>query len=487
MPFSMQMGIDMKHILKFVWMGALVCMASCSQHQKQNNGNAAADKQSGRRFEQSTALKTLLPEPEKLIVSSRLGGEIRTTDGSKILVAPNSFVYKDGSPVTGDVQLAYRPINDPASIIASGIPMQAMHNGEVGSFISDGMFEIGASAGGKEVSVVQGKALQVYTPVRDKESEFNYWFYNPKTAAWEDLGKRESLNDAEGISEASRQMGINAALSSYSHFQQGIFRLAAATPDAPVRTIPGKYDPSKAVLDISFNPKEYPDLAEYSKIMWQFAGTDPARDPENNRWLYQTPWTNVKLTPHPSRKMVFELKVSAGLRTFETEVRPVVSGKDLERAMALYNQEVQNESEKPDTKKEATAATINRNMYNAFRISQLGTYNCDRFSGLLEKDGFNSTFTFDGQHLAAGSTLYLLTDNRTSVLQVSANSGTIKVPLNIVDGIFTVIGTGAIAAVNQTALKAQKAGTNKSKTLPMERVKVKISNMGSLLEALKSL
>ena len=105
-------------------------------------------------------------------------------------MAPGAFVDAGGKAIEGDVELSYKSMNSVAEIVASGIPMSAVYNDKVEQFISDGMFEITASYNNAAVKIAEGKEIKVFTPSRDKISDFKYWFFNKENTLLEVFSPR---------------------------------------------------------------------------------------------------------------------------------------------------------------------------------------------------------------------------------------------------------------------------------------------------------
>jgi hypothetical protein len=450
-------------------------------------------------FKTKTELLAISNNQEHFQVNAAKGEQITTANGARILIAPRTFVTSAGAPVEGNVEVSYKAINTFEEIVASGIPMQANNNGEIGQFISDGMFEINASANGEKVQVAEGKNIQVFTKSRDKDSEFKYWFFNKTKGIWEETGTRTELADDKQISSNVKAMGINpntglTAGNMRWRNNEGAVRYAFVENGSdqelvPNKMIPGKYDPKKLTLDINFNAGAYPELAAYSSLMWQFAGTNPNMDPARNNWIFQNSWTDVSLEPIADKPGFFDLQLSSGGQRFKTVVRPVVNGKDLDKAQEVYAQELAKIKEMQKQQMEAGASEqqISSNMYNAFNVAQMGVYNCDRFYSDKAAEEYTASFEMEGETLDPNRMVYIIMDGRKNVIQYTASSYKMRLNPEKVDAIFTVAATGAIAAVNNSSLAAMKKKRGGNVHLAFEKVQVKINSLGSLKEAIESI
>lgn len=443
-------------------------------------------------------LKQVELNTQHFTIDAQKGEQIVTPNGAKIIIAPGSFVDAAGNPVQGNVDVSYKAINSIAEIVASGIPMQAMNGNEVGQFISDGMFEIGATSNGSAVQVASGKTLEVFTPARDTKSDFNFWYFDAEKGGWQDLGKRNGAVAEKDIESVAKNMGVNPKTGitafnlNWHKIQSKLYSFASANEQeegiSPSKIIPGKYNPKQPTLDITFDKYNYPDLAVYNSIMWQFAGDNPALDPAKNNWIFQSAWTNVNLKPSANQSGLFDLSIQVSGKEFHTVVRPVVAGKDAQKADEAYQAEIE-KLQKLQALKASEGASkelIEKNMYNAFSVAQLGTYNCDRFYSDPQAKDYTADFNFDGKKLAEGQTIYVLFDRRKGVIQYSAGQK-IKINPHAVDAIFTIAANGVIATVGAEGLSNMREKSGGKISLGLQQIKTKITSLMSLNQALNEI
>ncbi|HLG02890.1 MAG TPA: hypothetical protein VI731_04805, partial [Bacteroidia bacterium] len=112
--------------------------------------------------------------------SASSGGTLIHPTGTKIAIPEKAFVDDAGNPVTGSVIIDYREFRDPVDIMVSGIPMVYDSGGIKSDFESAGMFEINASAGGKEVFLANGKKVDIEFAVVDTASTYNFYRLDEK-------------------------------------------------------------------------------------------------------------------------------------------------------------------------------------------------------------------------------------------------------------------------------------------------------------------
>ncbi len=72
-------------------------------------------------------------------------------DSTKIVIAPNSFLHKNGTEVTGEIEISYQEYRNPSDFILSGIPMSFKTGSVVNNFNSAGMFKINVYQNNEEL------------------------------------------------------------------------------------------------------------------------------------------------------------------------------------------------------------------------------------------------------------------------------------------------------------------------------------------------
>lgn len=487
----------MKSIFIHSTIAAAILTVSCSDSGSRS-GTASTTEKPGKYTINSNLHGCASLQIQRFQINASQGEQIKTTDGARILIPAGSFVDASGKAIEGNVTVTYKAIQSIEEIIASGIPMQAFDGKRNGQFISDGMFEIAATSNGSEVKIADGKSLAVFTPSRDPVSDFKYWYFNTSKGAWEETGTRDRLSGESDISGAAQSAGLNPK-SGITAFNlrwkipsKPFFLTASGTEDnevlSPGKIIPGKYNPKKMTLDLRFNENLYPDLAAYSSVMWQYAGTNELMDPENNKWIFQSTWSHVELTPKKDDPGVFDLAIHTNGTIYRTIVRPVVSGNDAVLADKNYEAELEKmkKLQAENAEKGASETQITQNMYNAFRVNKMGLYNCDRFYSDPEAADYTINFEVDGHELAHNQPIYVLMDGKKNVLQYSAGQP-MRINPETIDAIFTVAAQGAIAAAGIERISGLKAKRGGSAKLKMEKVQVKITGLGSLRSAIEAL
>src|SRR5690349_8319623 len=141
-----------KYLLILSAVTILFNLSRCGQNNTSSHSNSKANA-ANTKFETETILHPVFNNRESYSINNTKGEQITTANGAQILIAPGTFVSSNGKPVETPVDIEYKSMNSLAEIVASGIPMQANNNGEIGQFISDGMFEINATSSGESVQI----------------------------------------------------------------------------------------------------------------------------------------------------------------------------------------------------------------------------------------------------------------------------------------------------------------------------------------------
>lgn len=98
-------------------------------------------------------------------------------NGTSIQIPENCFVLKDGSVATENITIEFAQLNNPASIIASGIPMTYQDStGASVQMESAGMFEIRGFANTEELEIREGKNIQVNLNSK-VEGDYDFFYF----------------------------------------------------------------------------------------------------------------------------------------------------------------------------------------------------------------------------------------------------------------------------------------------------------------------
>lgn len=124
------------------------------------------------------------------------GGTL-TYDSTSIVIAANAFTHKDGSEVSGFIDIHYTEFRNPSDFILSGIPMSLQTPDGVGHFNSGGMLDIKAFQNKEELvlKTSSDKPIQMNFPLSNVIDQRFYQF-DSSLHAWN--GNSQPITNMHG-------------------------------------------------------------------------------------------------------------------------------------------------------------------------------------------------------------------------------------------------------------------------------------------------
>ncbi len=119
-------------------------------------------------------------------VNTAMPCTLTTNSGAQIRIPAYAFVDEKGKPVKGEVLLGFRDYYKPLEVMLSGIPMTYDSAGTAYNFETDGMFEIKALQGSKELSLSEDKNVDVDVPATPGSTGFNLYAME-ESGAWTNI------------------------------------------------------------------------------------------------------------------------------------------------------------------------------------------------------------------------------------------------------------------------------------------------------------
>lgn len=119
-------------------------------------------------------------------ISAEKNSTVRHPSGTAIHIPASAFVDDEGNAIMGEVVIDYREFKNPLDFILSGIPMSYNDSEGKSQFVSAGMFEINASAGGKKVFLKEGQQIKIEFASMDKKPDYNLYAFNDESGKWEE-------------------------------------------------------------------------------------------------------------------------------------------------------------------------------------------------------------------------------------------------------------------------------------------------------------
>lgn len=372
--------------------------------------------------------------------------EIMTPTGSKITIPADAFVDKNGNPVTGEVDIKYREFHTAADIIASGIPM---HDPETGAYMQTaGMFEIKGEQNGEEIFMAANKPVKIDMASQVAGNNYNFYQLGPKDCRWKDKGTQPAQPNAYKLATLKK---LDAELK-----QQ-----VAGKP-----TFVKSSQTDKFVFDLEVDYKRQPELKAFKNVVWEYTGE--GADPEKNEWVFGSRWDGVDIEPldNGHYKMIFR----GPNQNFSTNVRPVLSDKDYDKALEEFNKKAGQAHAAAKEKQEAIRQGVEaqEDLLRSFNVNSFGIYNWDiwkngsrrrckvapRFDMLAQKV-FSKTGKGNIQY-------FLISDNSRSVVRYNEGSlDKFSYNPNEKNMILAILPNGQAALANNKAFVAFDKKKNK--------------------------
>ncbi len=251
-------------------------------------------------------------EDNALVISGNSDTTINYASGTKVFIPANSFVDKDNKPVNGPFTIHFREFRDQYDQLLSGIPMTYDSAGVTYQFESAGMFEIGGTKDGEKIFIAPGKELAVDLPSTDLNNKFNFYYLDTVAKNW-------SYDNDNSVNSRLITAGIDSMLRQNLH---------TSVKDI---VIPKEADPNLDNLVIDFNKDEFPELAIFKGVKFEFVDRNAkASEGSNNVW------EDVHVSRKDKGRYVVEFTKGDVKRSFVTV--PVLEKAELEKTFAEYDQ-----------------------------------------------------------------------------------------------------------------------------------------------------
>ena len=253
------------------------------------------------------------------LINAGDGGVITYSSGSLIFIPPDAFVDAGGKIIKGDVKLEYREFSDPVDFYLAGIPMDVNSNGRVLTMESAAMCEIKATYGGINVRLNPVKKISVFQTSYTTSDAFSLFYLDPVKKQWVIKGKDTPIC----VQEINDKFSAKDELSYDIQSDEDI--------SAPVK--PKKADEGRYSFFISFDEKEFPELAGYKNVVFEIDETETKFNPKDGK----TDWNNVEIKKavKNGRYQITFISISAK-RTVEYIAFPVFKGEYYEGAIKVY-------------------------------------------------------------------------------------------------------------------------------------------------------
>lgn len=279
-------------------------------------------------------IKPPLPElntkPRTYLVDVGKDTLIITESGTQIKIKANSFLDKNGNPITGKVDINYREFHDVVDIILSGIPMTYDSAGTQYHFESAGMFEIKGFQNNEEVFISEVSPVSILLASKWEGERFNIYKLDAQSGDWSYLEKDTAGRKFAEVKTDSVQIPKTENI---VKLEKEVKKAQAKTKqimgEKPVE--PRKLQEKIQNLKIQVDEKEFPELALYKNLLFEIDENDKTYKPE----LSKITWDAASVKKGKENE-TYILTFTKGKDEYSFVTRPVVGEKDFPKAKEIY-------------------------------------------------------------------------------------------------------------------------------------------------------
>lgn len=478
------------------WVYGIVLLASgmlnsCTQkgaHTQANHTENTASTEEPAHVSQTTAdVSKIIPplEYQTIRFDAQEGLVFKAKgSGTKVFIPPNGLVDKNGKTVFGKVKLQYREAFDAPGIMLAGLNMEVdpstvpltKKHGKRHLLQTAGMCEVRVFQNNNDVFIKKGYNVTIDMFSDVKGEGYDYYVYDTLQNKW--VFKAANLR--------AQCNHYHLKPTSYLEKEQEV------TQTVPP-LMPNKAVSNKPTLgfDIAYN--HLPELKNFTHLQWQFAGTDPKMDPENQSWVYKHIWQDLQLAPHDATKGLYTLTLKSATKNFSTIITPVVDAKDYAATRATY-QALQTEfaAYEQNAAKEAAQALAESQTKDTFmrtiKATEFGWHNCDHYFVPTAPLEVNAQYTLPSKYGIEYAKVYVLYDGQSRSLQELKGKQAQELLLSkrLKQGIVALLPDNQVAVCSDKEIQAQLKnvkGNSGQATFELKTLDHKINSSADLYTA----
>ncbi len=348
--------------------------------------------------------------------------------GTSLTIPHGSFVDAGGNPVSGNVDVLYREFHDAVDILLAGITMDYNSMDEKRTLTTAGMFELDAKSKGQQLAVAKGKKIDVRLASNYPGTNYNFFYMNPQTSAWEwvDLPtvevNQEKIDAKEALANKmpSLFMGDEYFVLSYDRFldyflNDDWYKIQDHRNDKSIRRKLEEY--KVKMYDVVARGEVLFGKSYYHPIELLWKDLDGKAIP---KWTsdFEFSWeknakgdwyiSNFNLKKLEGNR--YEIYYKLGKKTFTKQMEAIIPLKNLLRLPAAEWQKRYDEA-MAQLAEEQAKVDLMAETYRTFSVSRLGIYN---FDALLKMDNWFEimpSFTLNSSQTTNGDVVIILGDN----------------------------------------------------------------------------
>jgi len=290
----------------------IIILISCNQ----------TEKKQAEIFNQSDVIINFINPPLKNVdvsfteynVDAAKGDTIFYQSGSIILFPPNAFVDKNGNVIEGNIQIKYREFSNAVDLYLSGIPMNYDSAGKKYNFESAGMCEINAYKDGTPVYVNPKSKPEINLAGNNNSDSFSLYYLDTTKKNWVNKGASVAVN-LNDLKKENKTIAIKPGNKNEE-------------PIEPVKL--EKANNKSPIIQLVIDPASFKELLVYDNLRFQVDGNQNVNTSDTAE-----EWSNVELEKGKSNGL-YILKFTNAKKTVFYAARPVLEGKDYDKALAIF-------------------------------------------------------------------------------------------------------------------------------------------------------
>ena len=358
-------------------------------------------------------------------------------NGGSIVFDENSFVDKDGNPVSGEVDVAWQEFHSLADIAVSGIPMKYDSAGTDYDLVSGGMFTISASQGDKPVEIAPGKSATVNLVSQEDTPCYNFYELDEKTGDW----SYETTKAGEKVEEESEVEDV-----------------------ASVNT---------TILDVKLNVPKLPNLDPNDIVGWR---TERPLGNAEKRWLKEN-YSSAQLTGI-SEDGTFDMLVETEDKKETYKVTPYTMDEALADTKANEVELNQEMKAIEEYQKKLAQGKIVRSI----EIENFGTYNWDIVCKRKNSTRMIADFEFPGKEKKKLISLFLISPDENAIVRYDANGDSkFSFDPDLRNCLIAILPNNELVAVDSYEFKRMSGSARgKNCTFTFKRTGVKLNSASDI-------
>jgi hypothetical protein len=161
-----------------------ISITSCNNNKQVKTDTSSADLITIQKAFEDSVLNSIEGQTKIFTINPAKQQNLVSKKGIKLAIPANAFVTASGEKPSGNIKIKVSEYHTAADILISKIPMQYQTASGLVQMESAGMFNIEAFAKGKPLQLAQGKEIGLQVPSKNKDADFNLYYFDPVTNAW---------------------------------------------------------------------------------------------------------------------------------------------------------------------------------------------------------------------------------------------------------------------------------------------------------------